>query len=144
VFESYTANTRAVLNASFAAAKQLRHAYIGPEHIMIGLARVPCTGHHILIKLGCAPTQLEAKVLASVRKGTTPVEESQLPFTPRAKRIAEIAHEHARQLNRDELATEHLLLGILDEGESLPAYILDEHGVERSVVYAMVQDRGTR
>jgi ATP-dependent Clp protease ATP-binding subunit ClpC len=117
MFERFTTRTRRVVVLSQEEATRLKHNYIGTEHILLGLLGEPeGIACHALTGLGITLERARQEVATLVAPG--PAEPTgRIPFTPRAKKTLELALREALQLNHDYIGTEHLLLGILREGE---------------------------
>ena len=117
MFERFTTRARRVVVLSQEEATRLKHNYIGTEHILLGLLGEPeGIACHALTGLGITLERARQEVATLVAPG--PAEPTgRIPFTPRAKKTLELALREALQLNHDYIGTEHLLLGILREGE---------------------------
>lgn len=110
-------------------ARGFGHDYVGTEHLLLGLlgqATGPAVG--ALGDLGVTPRAVRACLEAMVGRGSCPPSGA-LAFTPRTKRVLELAAGEADRMGDDEIATEHLLLAIVSEGEGLAAKVLADHGV---------------
>ncbi|AKL97088.1 chaperone protein ClpB [Clostridium aceticum] len=109
-------------------AQQLGHNYVGTEHLLLGLLQEgEGIGAKALKNLGIEVAQLQEKVIQVVGKG---LEQPQLVgFTPRTKRVFELSFEAARGLGHNYIGTEHLLLGLIAEGEGIAAKILMQMGI---------------
>jgi ATP-dependent Clp protease ATP-binding subunit ClpC len=130
VFERFTDRSRRVLVLAQEEARLLNHSFIGTEHILLGL---------ILEREGVAAKALESldisleavhhKVEETIgMAGTAP--SGSPPFTPRAKKVLELALREALQLGHSYIGTEHLLLGLLSEGEGVAATVLVSLGTD--------------
>jgi ATP-dependent Clp protease ATP-binding subunit ClpC len=110
-------------------ARQLGHGYVGQEHVLIGLARVDDgLASHILAELGATEELIRDAVIDSVGKGTHQQIEG-LGHTPRVRTSIELAGDYARKLGHVLVGTEHLLLGLLAEGEGQAPLILARFGI---------------
>ncbi|MFM8560435.1 MAG: Clp protease N-terminal domain-containing protein, partial [bacterium] len=131
----FTERVRKVIYLAREEAARLQHDYIGTEHLLLGVIRegegIAAT---VLSNLGLDLERIRQEVenMVSASGGTMVVGE--IPFTPRAKRVLELAVEEARQLNHNYVGTEHLLLGLIREGEGVAAKVLMELGVDRKKV----------
>ena len=106
-------------------AQRLNHEYIGTEHILMGLVKEGSgVGATVLKNLDVDIKRLRFEVDKLVKSGPDMITAGKLPQTPRAKRVIEFAVEEARALNHNYVGTEHLLLGLLREGEGIAAQIL--------------------
>ncbi|AOY75138.1 ATP-dependent Clp protease ATP-binding subunit [Clostridium formicaceticum] len=109
-------------------AQQLGHNYVGTEHLLLGLLQEgEGIGAKALKNLGIEISQLQEKVIDTVGKG---LQQPQLVgFTPRTKRVFELSFEVARSLGHSYIGTEHLLLGLIAEGEGIAAKVLIQMGI---------------
>ena len=128
-FEKFSERARRVLTIAQEEARQLNHNYIGTEHILLGLVREEeGVAAKVLTNLGINLNKVRSAVEfisgRSERPGT-----GETGLTPRAKRVIELAIDEARQLSHNYIGTEHLLLGLLREGEGVAAGVLDSLGV---------------
>jgi len=130
VFERFTDRARRVVVLSQGEARLLNHNYIGTEHILLGLIG---EGEGIAAKaLASLDVSLES-VRAEVREIIGPGGEEpggHIPFTPRAKRVLELSLREALQLKHNYIGTEHILLGLLREGEGVAAQVLVKLGAD--------------
>ncbi len=130
--DKFTERVRKVLFLAREEAGRLQHDYIGTEHLLLGVIKegegIACA---VLDKLGVDLDDLrqaiESKIIAT--GGTLTIGE--IPFTPRAKRVLELSVEEAHQMGHNYVGTEHLLLGLIREGEGIAAKVLMEHNLER-------------
>lgn len=129
LFGRFTERAQKVLYFAQEEAKALYHNYIGTEHILLGLIR---EGEGIaaqaLKNLGVQLETIRSKVEALIGRGDVPGEV--VGYTPRAKRVLELSMAEARRLGHNYIGTEHLLLGLIREGEGVAARVLQEVGVE--------------
>ena len=129
MFERFTDRARRVVVMAQEEARALNHNYIGTEHILLGLMN---EGHGIAARaleaLGVSPdaTRQQVKEIIGHGEGTVP---GHIPFTPRAKKVLELSLSEARQLGHAYIGTEHILLGLIREGDGVAAQILVEGGV---------------
>ncbi|MFI5388491.1 MAG: Clp protease N-terminal domain-containing protein, partial [Candidatus Eremiobacterales bacterium] len=134
MWEPFTERARRSIVLAQEEAQRLGNNYIGTEHILLGIisegeslaAKVPET-------LGVNLAKVRAEVEAIVGRGGQTVQQ-EMVFTPRAKRVIELAFEEARQLNHNYIGTEHLLLGLIREGEGVAARVLMNLGVDPAKV----------
>jgi ATP-dependent Clp protease ATP-binding subunit ClpC len=138
VFERFTEPARQVVVLAQDEARALKHNYIGTEHLLLGLLRER-TGKaaQVLDSLDLALENVRAEVLRVVGPGTD-VPGSQMPFTPRAKLVLELALREALSLGHDYIGPEHVLLGVVAEGEGVAFGILLDAGVTAEAVRASV------
>jgi ATP-dependent Clp protease ATP-binding subunit ClpC len=133
--DKFTERVRKVIYLAREEAARLQHDYIGTEHLLLGVIRegegIAAT---VLNNLGVDLDHIRQAVenMVSASGGTMTIGE--IPFTPRAKRVLELAVEEARSLGHNYVGTEHLLLGLIREGEGVAAKVLLELGVDRKRV----------
>ena len=130
-FEKFTERARLALSLAQDEAQKLNHNYMGTEHILLGLVReeeadAPST--KILEYLGVRPEDVRREVIFIIGRGDRIVL-GEIGLTPRAKKVLELAVDEARRLNHHYVGTEHLLLGLLREGEGIAAGVLESLGV---------------
>ncbi len=128
-FEKFSERARRVLTLAQEEAQRFNHHYIGTEHILLGLVREgDGVAAKVLANLGVDLGKVRAAVefiIGRGEKGAT----AEIGLTPRAKRVIELAVDEARRLNHSYIGTEHLLLGLLREGEGVAAGVLESLGV---------------
>jgi len=138
VFERFTDRARRVVVLAQEEARLLNHSYIGTEHILLGLIH---EGEGVAAKaLESLNISLEA-VRAQVEEiigqgGSSP--SGHIPFTPRAKKVLELSLREALQLGHNYIGTEHILLGLIREGEGVAAQVLVKLGADLSRVRQQV------
>src|SRR6185312_6506199 len=114
--------------------QRLGNNYIGTEHILLGIiSEGESLAAKVLESLGVNLAKVRQEVEAIVGRGGQTVQQ-EMVFTPRAKRVIELAFEEARQLNHNYIGTEHLLLGLIREGEGVAARVLTNLGVDPAKV----------
>ena len=115
-------------------ARQLNHSFIGTEHILLGLIREgDGVGAQALRSLGISFQAVRDQVQEMIGTAGTVASDSP-PFTPRAKKVLELALREALQLNHSYIGTEHILLGLVREGEGVAATVLVRLGADLSRV----------
>ena len=128
MFERFTDRARRVLVLAQEEARDLNHAFIGTEHILLGLIR---EGEGVAAKaldaLGVTFDVVREKVEEAIGANTNPSPGSP-PFTPRAKKVLELSLREALQLGHSYIGTEHMLLGLVREGEGVAAQVLNDLG----------------
>jgi ATP-dependent Clp protease ATP-binding subunit ClpA len=129
-FERYTDNARKALGLARQEAQRLNHEYIGTEHVLLGIVQSPGAGVEILQRFEATVEEVRAQIGKLVQSGGTTVTMGQLPFTPRIKKAMEYAEEEARRLGHNYVGTEHLLLGILREGDNVAVQVLLNFGLD--------------
>ena len=108
-------------------AGRLRHNYIGTEHVLLGLLSEPeGIGGRVLERFGMSADGVRAEVVTIVGEGQHEVQHH-IPFTPRAKKTLELALREALQLNHNYIGTEHILLGLIREGDGVAAKIMRKY-----------------
>jgi len=145
-FAKFTKRARDVLSLAQDEAQQLNHNYMGTEHILLGLVRVgEGVGAKALESLGVELATVRREVLFIVGRGDRIVL-GEIGMTPRAKKVLELAVDEARRFNHSYIGTEHLLLGLLREGEGIAAGVLASLGINlgdaRMEVVRMLSARG--
>src|SRR5690348_3857478 len=133
MFERFTNRARHVVVLAQEEARRLNHNYIGTEHLLLGLLGEPDgVGGRALTGFGMSLEPTRAEVTAIVGAGAK-APSGHIPFTPRAKKVLELSLREAVQLQHNYIGTEHILLGLLREGEGVAAQILVEHGDLRAI-----------
>ncbi len=128
-FEKFSERARRVLTIAQEEARQMNHSYIGTEHILLGLAREEeGVAAKVLTNLGVSLNKIRSAVEFISGRGERP-STGETGLTPRAKRVIELGIDEARQLSHNYIGTEHLLLGLLREGEGVASGVLDSLGV---------------
>jgi ATP-dependent Clp protease ATP-binding subunit ClpA len=131
MFERFSGEARHVVVSAQEEARELDHNYIGTEHLLLGLLTSDSLASASLNALGYTRDDVQAKVLATVGRGKASPG-GHIPFTPRAKKVLELSLREALQLKHNYIGTEHILLGLLREGEGMAAQILaDKHPLDR-------------
>ncbi len=128
MFERFTNRARHVVVLAQEEARRLRHNYIGTEHILLGLLGEPGgLAAQALDRFGMSLAGAREEVKAIVGTGEK-APSGHIPFTPRAKKTLELALREAQQLRHNYIGTEHIVLGLIREGDGVAAQILKEHG----------------
>jgi ATP-dependent Clp protease ATP-binding subunit ClpA len=140
MFERFTNRARHAVVLAQEEARTLQHNYIGTEHVLLGLLGEPeGIAGQALERFGMTLTSVRTQVEAKVGRGKHPVA-GHIPFTPRAKKCLELALREALALHHNYIGTEHLLLGIIREGDGVGAQVLAEQGGDLLVVRQAVLD----
>ena len=130
MFERFTDRARRVVVLAQDEARSLNHNYIGTEHLLLGLIT---EGEGVAAKalesLDINKDAVRSAVIDIIGEGEKPVE-GHIPFTPRAKRVFELSLREALQLGHNYIGTEHLLLGLLKEGEGVASQVLIKLGAD--------------
>ena len=138
MFEKFTDKARRVVVLAQEEAKLLNHNYIGTEHILLGLIH---EGEGVAAKaleaLGINLEQVREQVQEIIGQGQQ-APSGHIPFTPRAKKVLELSLREALQLGHSYIGTEHLLLGLIREGEGVAAQVLTKLGADTNKVRQQV------
>jgi len=148
VFERFTERARQVVVLAQEEARILKHNYIGTEHILLGLLREEeGLAARVLESLDITVERVRAQVVRIVGSGEE-VTSGQIPFTPRAKKVLELALREALSLGHNYIGTEHILLGLVRENEGVAARILLDFDADsekiRNEVIRMLSGPGGR
>lgn len=132
MFEKFTERARKVMNLARQEAQRLKQEFIGTEHILLGIIRDDGGVAAKALKVTkISGQQIEAEIMKLVHvPAEGPDVMGQLPFSPRAKRVIELASEAASQLGHDVVGTEHLLLGLVKEDDGIAAQVLKNAGAK--------------
>ena len=124
MFERFTDRARRVVVLAQEEARMLNHNYIGTEHILLGLIRErEGVGARALESLGISLDAVRLQVEGIIGRGQE-APSGHIPFTPRAKKVLELSLREAQQLGHDYIGTEHILLGLIREGDGVAAQVL--------------------
>ena len=138
MFEKFTDKARRVVVLAQEEAKMLNHNYIGTEHLLLGLIH---EGEGVAAKsleaLGISLDAVREQVQEIIGTGQT-APSGHIPFTPRAKKVLELSLREALQLGHSYIGTEHLLLGLIREGEGVAAQVLTKLGADTNRVRQQV------
>jgi ATP-dependent Clp protease ATP-binding subunit ClpA len=138
MFERFTDRARRVVVLAQEEARMLNHNYIGTEHILLGLAH---EGEGVAAKaleaLGIHLEAVRQQVEQIIGKGQQ-APSGHIPFTPRAKKVLELSLRESLQLGHDYIGTEHILLGLIREGDGVAAQVLVRLGADLNRVRAEV------
>ncbi|MCX5714451.1 MAG: ATP-dependent Clp protease ATP-binding subunit [Candidatus Omnitrophica bacterium] len=135
MFNRFTERARKVIILAKEEARRFNHDYIGTEHILLGLIREgEGVASTVLQKLGLSLENIRIEVEKLVQPGPTTQIIGDIPFTPRAKKALELAAEEARSLGHNYIGTEHLLLGLIREGEGVASQVLLNLGLDLNTV----------
>jgi ATP-dependent Clp protease ATP-binding subunit ClpC len=131
MFNRFTERARKVIILAKEEARRFNHDYIGTEHILLGLVREgEGVAAAVLQKLGVSLEKIRLEIEKLVQPGPTTQIIGDIPFTPRAKKALELAAEEARSLGHNYIGTEHLLLGLIREGEGMASQVLLNMGLD--------------
>ena len=127
MFERFTNRARHVVVLSQEEARLLNHNYIGTEHILLGLLGEPeSIGGQVLASFGITRDGVREEVVEKIGRGKS-MPSGHIPFTPRAKKTLELSLREALSIKHNYIGTEHILLGLIREGEGVAAQILRDH-----------------
>jgi len=137
-FDKFTDRARRVLTLAQEEAQRFNHNYIGTEHLLLGLVREgEGVAAKVLSNMGVQLPRVRSAVEFIIGRGETMIM-GEIGLTPRAKKVIELAVDEARRLNHHYIGTEHLLLGLVREGEGIAAGVLESLGVNLEKVRAQV------
>ncbi len=138
MFERFTDRARRVMDLAQEEARMLNHNYIGTEHLLLGLIHEgEGVAARALESVGIGLEAVRQQVEEVVGHGQQAVPE-RIPFTPRAKKVLELARREAFQLRHHYIGTEHILLGLIREGEGVAAQVLAGLGADLNRVRQQV------
>jgi len=138
MFERFTEKAIKVIMLAQEEARRLGHNFVGTEQILLGLiGEGTGIGPKVLKSMGVNLKDARVEVEKIIGRGSGFVA-VEIPFTPRAKRVLELSLEEARQLGHNYIGTEHLLLGLIKEGEGVAARVLENLSVDLSKVRSQI------
>ncbi|MCR4398617.1 MAG: ATP-dependent Clp protease ATP-binding subunit ClpC, partial [Firmicutes bacterium] len=138
MFGRFTERAQRVLVLAQEEARRLGHEYVGTEHLLLGLIREGSgIAARTLQSMGVELGTVQAEVEKVIGKSDAPTS-GEISITPRAKKVLELTAEEARLLGHNYIGTEHLLLGLIREGEGVAAQVLSRLGVDLEKVRAQV------
>src|SRR6186713_2606395 len=147
-FDKFTDRARKVLTLAQDEAQRFNHNYIGTEHLLLGLVREgEGVAARVLENMNVELPKVRTAVEFIIGRGDRPVV-GEVGLTPRAKRVIELAIDEARRLGHNYIGTEHLLLGLVREGEGIAAGVLESLGVNldkvrHQVIHVLSQSSST-
>ncbi|HKB15877.1 MAG TPA: Clp protease N-terminal domain-containing protein, partial [Planctomycetota bacterium] len=131
MFDRFTDRAKKVMTLARQEAQRLNHEYIGTEHILLGLIQEGSgVAANVLRNMNIDLEKIRHEIEKIVKAGGGIVTQSNLPFTPRAKKVLELSMEEAANLGHNYIGTEHLLLGLIKENEGIAAQVLMNLGVK--------------
>ena len=140
MFERFTERARKVVVKAQDEARFLKQNYIGTEHILLGLINEKeGMAARVFYELNVAFDDIRSGVREVVNEGTSESYEH-IPFTPRAKKVLELSLREALQMGHNYIGTEHILLGLLKEGEGVAARVLNSMGITLDIVKEKVKE----
>ncbi len=138
MFQRFTDRARRVVVLAQEEASRLKHNYIGTEHILLGLIREgEGVAAEALKSLGISLDPVRQQVEEIIGRGQE-APQGHIPFTPRAKKVLELSLRESKQLGHDYIGTEHILLGLIREGDGVAAKVLVKLGADRKRVRQQV------
>ncbi|QAT17344.1 Clp protease, ATP-binding subunit [Candidatus Velamenicoccus archaeovorus] len=141
MFNRFTERARKVIVLAKEEARRFNHDYIGTEHLLLGLIREgEGVAAAVLQKLGLSLESIRLEVEKLVQPGPTTQIQGDVPFTPRSKKALELAAEEARALGHNYIGTEHLLLGLIREGEGVASQVLLNLGLDLNRVRSEIME----
>jgi len=130
MWQRFTERARRVVFFAQEEAGRLGENYVSTEHLLLGLLReTDSVAARLLERMGVGLSRLRAEIERQLAKGEGKMAH-EMQLTPRAKRVIDLAYDEARQLNNNYIGTEHLLLGLIREGEGLAGRVLSKFGVD--------------
>jgi ATP-dependent Clp protease ATP-binding subunit ClpC len=139
MFDRFTERARKVIILAKEEAKRFNHDYIGTEHILLGLIKEgESVAAAVLQNLGLSLDTIRLEVEKLVQFGPSTIISGDIPFTPKAKKVIELAMDEARRLGHNYIGTEHLLLGLIKEGEGVASHVLMNLGLNLNKVRSEV------
>ena len=133
-FNGFTSKANEALNQAISSAEQLGHTYVGSEHLLLGLLKIGSgVAASVLNRNGVTAEKVEELIRATIGCGT-PTRLSPDYFTPRAKRVIETAMAGCSNMGKKYVGTEHLLIGILSEGDNYAIRFINEIGADTSAI----------
>jgi ATP-dependent Clp protease ATP-binding subunit ClpC len=128
---NYTPRAQQVIQLARAEAERFNHAYVGTEHLLLGLIALgQGVAVTVLERMGVSLDGVRLEVEKATGQGPETKTVGAIPFTPRAKKVLQLAAAEARALNHSYIGTEHILLGLLREGEGVAAQVLRNLNVD--------------
>jgi len=136
-FERFTTDAKQVLTIAQEEAERSGHSYIGTEHLLLAMLRVPGTAQRVLTSLGIEVDQVRERIKHVLGRNERILIQQIIP-TSRVKKVIELAFEEARRQNSETVDPGHLLLGLVLEGDGIGAKVLDDLGATQHRVIAAV------
>jgi ATP-dependent Clp protease ATP-binding subunit ClpC len=146
MWQRFTERARKVVFYAQEEAQKFGEGYVSTEHLLLGLVREPdSVAARVLERMGVSLSRVRAEVEKQLPRGDAR-QSQEMALTPRAKRVIDLAYDEARNLNNNYIGTEHLLLGLIREGDGLAGRVLNKLGVPldraRSEVMALQDNEG--
>src|SRR3990167_7355100 len=135
MFNKFTERARKVILLAKEEAKRFNHDYIGTEHILLGLIREgEGVAAEVLQNLGLSLETIRLEIQKLVQPGPSTIVSGNPPFTPKAEKVIELAMDEAKAMGHNYVGTEHLLLGLIREGEGVASQVLLNLGLDLNKV----------
>src|SRR6516164_11459455 len=147
VYEEFTDRARRAVVQAQEEARMLSHNHIGTEHILLGLIHEDGVAGKTLESLGISLDAVRQQIEEIIGRGQQQAPSGHIPFTPRAKKVLELALREALQLDHKYIGTEHILLGLIREGDGVAALVLvklggDLNRVREQVIQLLQEQQG--
>ncbi|MCL4416408.1 MAG: ATP-dependent Clp protease ATP-binding subunit [Actinobacteria bacterium] len=140
MFERFTEKARRVVVKAQDEARLLKQNYIGTEHLLLGIIdEQDGIASKVLIEMGILLEEVRVAVRSVITEGSSESYEH-IPFTPRAKKVLELSLREALQMGHNYIGTEHILLGLLREGEGVAARVLNSLGITLEIVKETIKE----
>ena len=141
VFGRFTDRAKKTMNLARQEAQRFNHEYLGTEHVLLGLVlEGGGPGASVLRNMGIDLGELKARTEKQIKACPSLVTMGKIPFTPRCKKMLELAIQESKGLGHDHIGSEHLLLGLIGEGEGLAARELAGLGAKLEDVRAKIRE----
>lgn len=142
VFDRYTKRAQKALALAQAEAQSLHHTYLGTEHLLLGVLREgDGVGATLLREAGCDLSRMREAIRETVGSGPTgELKGGEMNLTPRLKKTLQLAVDEAKRLDHAYVGTEHLVLGLVAEGEGVAGRLLREVGIDLKTARGRVQE----
>ena len=138
-FSRFTQKSKKVIELSLECAREFGHNRVDSEHLLLGLSKEgDGVASRVLLKLGITPKYIEGKIIE--KKGIIPIMPIDLVLSPRSEEILEISGIFADKFKSEYIETEHILLGLLQQGENLAVNILKEAGIDDKSIVELIID----
>ena len=138
MYEEFTDRARRAVVQAQEEARMLSHNHIGTEHILLGLIHEDGVAGKTLESLGISLDAVRQQIEEIIGRGQQQAPSGHIPFTPRAKKVLELALREALQLDHKYIGTEHILLGLIREGDGVAALVLVRLGADLNRVRQQV------
>lgn len=129
MWQRFTERARKVVFFAQEEAQRFGEGYVSTEHLLLGLLREHSTATRVIEQLGVSPRTIKTQVEIQLPRGEARMNQD-MTLTPRAKRVIDLAYDEARSLNSNFIGTEHLLLGLIREGDGFAGRVLAKCGVD--------------